>query len=182
MSKKQTPRGKAVENRVTTLFEGRIVRLYLKEVTLPNGRNASMEVIHHAGAAAVVPLHEDGSVTLIHQYRHAVGGWLYEIPAGLLEPEESPETCAGRELEEEAGLTAGRLVHLSSYHTTPGFTDEVVHLYLATKLTECPQRLEPDEIIERVRMPLAEAMEMIANGRITDGKTITGLLLAEQRV
>ncbi len=173
--------GKVVETRVTPIFEGRIVRLYQKEVILPNGRQASMEVIHHAGASAVVPLHEDGTVTLVHQYRHAVGGWLYEIPAGLLEPGEPPEACAARELEEESGLSAGRLTHLSSYHTTPGFTDEMVHLYLASELTDCPQRLEPDEVIELVRMPLAEALEKIATGQITDGKTIIGLLLAEKR-
>ncbi len=171
---------KAVENRVTPLFEGRVVRLYLKDVTLPNGQNTTLEVVHHAGAAAVVPLHEDGSITLVYQYRHAVGGWLYELPAGLLEPGEAPQDCAGRELEEEAGLRAGRLTRLSTYYTTPGFSDEVVHLYLATNLTPCKQRLEADEVIELVRMPLSEALGNIGNGTISDGKTIIGLLLADK--
>lgn len=172
---------KPVETRVETLYEGRIVRLYRKTVRLPHGGEARLEIVHHPGAAAVVPLHADGTVTLVHQYRHAVGDWLYELPAGLLEAGEPPMACAARELEEEAGLTAAALAPLATYHTTPGFTDEVVHLFLATGLTPCAQRLEADELLTLERLPLWEALAR-AGGGTGDGKTLIGLMLAARHL
>lgn len=172
---------KPAETNVETLYEGRIVRLYRKTVVMPHGGEARLEIVHHPGAAAVVPLHEDGSVTLVRQYRHAVGDWLLELPAGLLEPGEPPEACAARELEEEVGLSAASVEHLTTYHTTPGFTDEVVHLYLATGLTPCPQRLEEDELLTVVQLPLWEALAKAGNGT-GDGKTLIGLMLAARHL
>lgn len=158
------------------IYGGRIVRLYEREVELPNGHTVSLEIVHHPGAAAVVPLHDDGTITLVHQYRHAAGGYLYEIPAGLLEEGEQPAACARRELTEETGLTAGELTPLLWYHTTPGFSDEVVHLFLATGLSEGQTDHGHDEVIEVVRLPLDEALKRLRAGEITDGKTVIALL------
>lgn len=160
------------------IYAGRIVRLFEQDVELPNGHTARLEIVHHPGAAAVVPLHGDGTVTLVHQYRHAAGGWLYELPAGLLEDGEPPAACAARELAEETGLVAGRLTPLITYHTTPGFSDEVVHLFVGADLTEGEASPGHDEVLESVRMPLADALARIGSGAITDGKTIIGLLAA----
>ncbi len=161
------------------IYDGRIVHLYERDVELPNGHTVKLEIVHHPGAAAVIPLHDDGTVTLVHQYRHAAGGWLYELPAGLLEDGEDPAACAARELAEETGLTAGRLTPLITYHTTPGFSDEVVHLFVATDLTEGEASLDHDEVLECVRMPVADAIARIGTGGITDGKTVIGLLAAK---
>lgn len=147
-------------------------------MTLPNGATVELEVIRHQGASAVVPLQEDGTVLLIRQYRHAAGGFIYEIPAGKLDPGENPLACAERELEEETGRRAGRLEHLLTFFTTPGFTDEIIHIYLATELTPGTQRLEHDEVIEVVEMALEQALQRIADGTIRDGKTIIGLQTA----
>lgn len=160
------------------LHRGRVGSFGIEPVTLPNGMAIELEILRHPGASAVVPLHDDGSVTLIRQYRHAAGGMIWEVPAGKLEPGEPPAECAGRELEEEAGVRAGTLRLLASIHTTPGFTDEVIHLFLATDLSEVPARPEADEVIERHRLAGAEALAMIHRGEITDGKTICALFLA----
>ncbi|MEL6344637.1 MAG: NUDIX hydrolase [Myxococcota bacterium] len=162
-----------------SIYEGKVVRLGLETVTLPHGVTIDLEVIRHPGAAAVVPVHEDGSVTLIYQHRHAAGGMIYEVPAGKLEPLEDPILCAGRELEEEVQLRAGTLTHLSTIYTTPGFTDEQIHLYKATDLTPASEaQPEADEFIEVVRLPPAEVLQMIRDGRIVDGKSICALFLA----
>jgi len=174
-----TPRPDAREVASRAIYEGRIVRLYEKDVTLPNGHTARLEIVHHPGAAAVVPLHDDGTVTLVHQYRHAAGGWLHEIPAGLLEAGEAPLDCAARELTEETGLTASDVRPLMTYRTTPGFSDEVVHLFIATGLTEGQTDHGHDEVIEVARMPLAEAVARVRKGEIVDGKTVIALLALE---
>ena len=151
----------------------------VETVALPNGRVVDLAVLRHPGAAAVVPLHADGTVTLIRQHRHAAGGTIWEIPAGKLDPGESPAVCAARELAEEAGLV-GTLVHLTTIHTTPAFTDEVIHLYVATDLTDVPTQLDDDEVIAPVRMPLADALALIARGEMTDAKSIVALLMVER--
>lgn len=159
------------------IYKGRIVNLNLETVTLPNGHTVDLEVIHHPGAAAVVPVKDDGTVVLIRQYRHAVGGYIYEIPAGKLHPGEDPLRCAQRELEEEIGYRAGAFELLASLLTTPGFTDEVIHIYKGTGLTPGKQDLGHDEVLEVLEVPLEQAVRMIREGAIRDGKSIVGLQL-----
>jgi len=161
--------------KVREIYRGRVVNLNVETVTMPNGATVELEVIRHQGAAAVVPLKDDGSVVLIRQYRHATGGYIYEIPAGKLDPGEDPLHCAARELEEEIGCRASSLIRLLSFFTTPGFTDEVIHIFLATGLTPGTQHLDHDEVLEVVEMPLDAAIARIQDGTIRDGKTIVGL-------
>lgn len=157
------------------IYTGRVVTLNLDTVTLPNGATVELETIRHPGAAAVVPMKDDGTVVLIRQFRHAAGGFIYEIPAGKLGPGENPLLCAAREMEEEIGYRAGSLDLLTSIFTAPGFADEVIHIYLGTDLSPSKQQLEHDEVLEIVEMPLARALELIQDGTIRDGKTIVGL-------
>ena len=157
------------------IYTGIVVNLNVDTVTLPNGLTVDLEVVRHPGAAAVVPLKDNGTVILIRQFRHAAGGFIYEIPAGKLHPDEDPIVCAARELEEEIGYRAGRLELLSSIFTAPGFTDEVIHVYKGTRLTTGRQQLDRDEVLEVIEMPLLEAMRMIETGAIRDAKSIVGL-------
>lgn len=161
--------------RVKEVYRGRVVNLNLETVTLPNGVTVEMEIIRHQGAAAVVPLKDDGTVLLIRQYRHAAGGYIYEIPAGKLDPGEEPRHCAARELEEEIGCRAASLEPLLTFFTTPGFTDEVIHIFLAAGLSPGTQHLDHDEVLEVVEMPLDAAIARVVDGTIKDGKTIIGL-------
>jgi ADP-ribose pyrophosphatase len=158
-----------------TIFKGRVVTLNLETVTLPNGVTVELEVVRHPGAAAMVPVNDDGTVILIRQFRLAAGGFIYEIPAGKLQPGEDPQACAERELIEEIGRRATRMEKLSTFFTAPGFTDEVMHLFKATGLVPAPQALDHDEVLEIVEMPLAQALQMIRDGTIRDAKTIVGL-------
>jgi ADP-ribose pyrophosphatase len=157
------------------MYTGIIINVNVDTVTLPNGLTVNLEVVRHPGAAAVVPLKDDGTVFLIRQFRHAAGGFIYEIPAGKLNPGEDPAACAARELEEEIGYRAGKLELLSSIFTAPGFTDEVIHVYKATGLTTGRQQLDRDEVLDVIEMPLQEAMRMIETGAIRDAKSIVGL-------
>jgi ADP-ribose pyrophosphatase len=162
------------------IFRGRTIHVAVERVRLPNGREMDMELVHHSGAAAVVPLLEDGSVLLVRQYRYATGGWLLEIPAGKLDPGESPESCAIRETEEETGYRPGELQPLGWIWTTPGFADEKIWLFLATGLQQTTQVLGDDEVLSLERVPLAEAVEKAANGEINDSKSAVALLRARE--
>ncbi len=163
-----------------SLHRGRVGDFGLEDVVLPNGRAVTLEVLRHPGAAAVLPLHDDGTVTLLRQHRHAAGGTIWEVPAGKLEPDEDPTTCAARELQEEAGLV-GALEHVGAILPAPAYTDERIHLFLATQLRDAPDAPEADEILEPVRVPFDEALAMVKRGDITDGKTIAALLQAVLR-
>jgi len=154
--------------------------LITEPVDLPNGRRVDLDLLRHPGASAVVPFLDDGRVLMIRQYRYATGGELMEIPAGKLDPGEAPETCATRELEEETGYRAGRLEKLGAIWTSPGFTDEIIHLFAAYDLVPTEQRLEPDEIIQLVPMSLEEAVDGLS-AAVVDGKTATALLIADRR-
>jgi ADP-ribose pyrophosphatase len=157
------------------LYRGRVVHLRLEEVELPNGRSTTLEIVRHRGAAAVVAVDDQKQVVLIRQFRHAAGGFIWEIPAGVLEPGEAPVACAHRELEEEVGLRAGRMEELGSVLTAPGFCDERISLYLARDLSPAEQRLEHDEVLTVSRVPLSRAVAMIASGELCDAKSIAGL-------
>ncbi len=166
------------------IYDGRIVNLNVDTVRFPDGSTGELEMIRHSGAAAVLPLLDEGDgeepqVVLIRQYRYATDGYIYEVPAGRPDaPGEEWELCARRELEEETGLRAGRLQRLTTIYTTPGFTDERIHLFLATELTEGAQSRDQDEFMEVVRMPLSEALALIRDGEIVDAKSICTLLYA----
>jgi ADP-ribose pyrophosphatase len=160
------------------LFNGRVVKLSIDEVRLPDGRTARWERVSHPGAVGIVPLLEDGRVVMVRQYRHAVGGVLLEIPAGKLDTGESPEDTARRELAEEVGLKAGEMLKLAEFYNSPGYSDEYFHLFLARELSPEPGEPEADEFLEVEKIPLEEAARMISNGEIRDAKSIIGISLA----
>lgn len=151
-----------------------------ERVRLPNGRFAELDIVHHPGASAVVPFTDADAreVLLIRQYRHAAGGTILEVPAGKIDPGDTPDLCAARELEEEVGRRAGRLEKLGQIFTTPGFTDEVIHLYAAFDLEEVPMRHGPDEVIEVAPMSLEGALDLVWSGELTDAKSAMALVLA----
>jgi ADP-ribose pyrophosphatase len=157
------------------IFKGKVVDLSVDRVRLPNGNICELELIRHPGASVVVPVDSSGHVFLIRQYRHATGGFLLEAPAGKLDPGESPEACAAREVQEETGFLAGRLKSLGWIWTTPGFTDEKIWLFLGEELTPVPQGLQDDEVLSVERLPLDEAVSMALRGDITDAKSICAL-------
>lgn len=161
-----------------TVFEGKVVRLYLDLVRLPNGKVAEREVVLHWGAVGMVPIDAEGRVILVRQYRHAPGEDLLEIPAGKLAEGEDPLGCAIRELKEEIGCEARRWTKLASFYTSPGFSDERLHLYLAEGLVEGDAEPEEDEFLELVRMPLERALALVEEEGIKDSKTVAGLALA----
>ncbi|MBW2241232.1 MAG: NUDIX hydrolase [Deltaproteobacteria bacterium] len=163
------------------VYQGRSFTMQVEEAHLPNGRTVELDVLRHPGAAAVVPFETDDIVLLIRQYRHCAGGMIWEVPAGKLDGD-TPEVCAAKELEEEAGRRPGRLEKLGSVWTTPGFTDEVIHLFAAFDLEKVPARPEDDEIIEVVPTPLERALEMIWSGELRDGKSALALIHAARRL
>ncbi len=165
------------------IHEGAVISLDADTVRLPGGRTTTIDVVRHRGACAVVPFLTaptavDPVVLLIKQYRHATGSWLLEIPAGRLDPNESPEDCARRELREETGCTAADMTHMTSVWTTPGFSDERIHLFMATGLTRGSPAREVDELIEPTPLALTDALERISRGEICDAKTVAALLFA----
>ena len=163
------------------VFEGRIFNVTVD--TIREGElTYQREVVHHGGSAVIVPVHDDGTVVLVRQYRHPAVRYLLEVPAGTLAGGERPETGAARELEEELGLRAEQLEKLTEFFVSPGFSEEKMWVYLATGLTEGKQSPEEDEILEVVRLSIADALEMITSGEIQDAKTIIGLMLAAPRV
>jgi ADP-ribose pyrophosphatase len=157
------------------IYKGKVVTLNLETVELPNGVTAELEVVRHPGAVAIVPMKDDQTVILVRQFRHAAGGFLYEIPAGTLHPGEGPTSCAARELEEEVGYRASSLQLLTSIFTAPGFADEVIHIFKGTGLTPGQQNLDHDEVLDIVELSLEKAIAQIRDGTIRDGKTIVGL-------
>ncbi|MDE2981856.1 MAG: NUDIX hydrolase [Gemmatimonadota bacterium] len=163
------------------IHDGRVVHLSVDTVRFPDGSVGELELVRHRGASAVLPVlgseHDaDPEILLVRQYRYAAGGDIYEVPAGIIEPGETWEECAERELEEEAGVCAGRLVKLTTIHTTPGFTNEEIHLYAAFDLVPGRARADDDEFLEVVRLPLSRILEMVRAGEITDGKTLVTIL------
>lgn len=163
------------------IHTGRVLNLDIDSVRYPDGSTGELEMIRHPGAAAVVPVLSDPtgpdpSILMIRQFRHAADGVLWEIPAGRLEPEEEPIGCARRELLEEAGVTAGAIEPLTAIWTTPGFTDELIHLFWARDLTKAAAAREADEFIEVVPRPLSEVLQDIRLGAVRDAKTVVSIL------
>lgn len=164
------------------VFRGRTIQLFLEPVDLPNGQRIELEVVHHPGAAAIAAVDEEGYVTLIRQFRHAAGGYIWELPAGKLDAGEPPLACAIRELREETGLLATEIREIGSILTTPGFCNERIHLFLARGLSQGDASLEDDEVLTVSQFPLADALAMIQRGEICDAKSIAGLFLASREL
>lgn len=182
---RERTRGAKPEHQVgrREVYQGKIFRLDKDTARFPDGSQSEFDIVRHPGAAAVVPFlndpdGEEPQVLLLRQFRYAADGYIYEIPAGRLDGDEEPAHCAARELKEETGCTAERIEPLFTMFTTPGFTDETIHVFMATGLTHGQSAREPDEFAEVVIMRLAEALELIQAGAIPDGKTALALLFA----
>jgi len=160
------------------VFRGRLLSLRVDTVLLPDGRTTTREVVEYSGAVAVVALTGEMEVVMVRQYRHPAGRELVEIPAGKIEEGENPEACARRELEEETGYTAASWQCLGRFYSTPGFSSELMHLYLARGLLSHGQTPDEDEFVEVVRVPFKKALGMVLQGEICDAKSICGLLWA----
>ncbi len=167
---------------IRNVFTGRVLTLNLERVRLPNGRVAELEIAHHPGGAAVVAVDADGRVCLLRQFRHAARGWLTELPAGKLDSGEPPLECAQRELAEEAGVLATHWEKLGEFYSSPGVLSEVIHLFLARDLAATEARPEEHEVLEARWIPLDEAVELAASGRMQDAKSVIGLLWARAKL
>lgn len=163
------------------VYDGRVVTLRLKHLELADGRKHLREIVEHAPGAAVVAVDQEGQVLLVRQLRPAVGTALLELPAGLVDPGERPVEAARRELEEETGYVASAMEPLVAFYTSPGFTNEVIHIFVASGLRQTATRRDEEEEIEMVRMPVEQAIQQVMHGEISDAKTITGLLAYTRR-
>jgi ADP-ribose pyrophosphatase len=163
------------------IFEGRVIKVSVDTVDLPNGVRLPLEIVRHPGGAAAVAIDADNRVCLLHQFRHAAGGYIYELPAGKLEPDEPPEVTVRRELAEEAAVSARNWQSLGTYFSSPGVFTEIMHLYLATDLSPAIAAPEAGEVFQIEWWPLEVALERALNGELTDGKTIIGILRAAAR-
>lgn len=174
-----TPPKESHPRRIRThaIHNGRLIRLNRDTVDLPNGKRVELDIVHHPGGAVVVALNARGEVCLLEQFRHAVDGYIWELPAGCIDPEDAtPLDTARRELEEEAGWVAAQWESLGSIYTTPGFCDEVLHLFLARELAETRTNRGESELIEVCWLPLSEAVNRVLTEKIKDSKTIVALL------
>ena len=157
------------------IYQGKVIDLLMESVKLPGGMQTELEIIRHPGGAVALALNEADEICLIRQYRHATGGWLWELPGGRIEAGEEPLVCAERELREEVGLAAENWEPLVSFWSTPGFCREILYLFCATGLSEAALQRDPDEVIETHWLPVSRALEWFDNGIITDAKTMLGL-------
>lgn len=164
------------------LYEGRVIDVSLDRVRLPNGLEVALEIIQHPGGAAAVAIDDQERVCLVRQYRHAAGGWLWELPAGRIDPGEVPFETARRELAEEAGVSAADWIDLGPMHSSPGVFTEVIHLWLARTLEHVGQSHEPDELMEVHWLPFNQALDWCSDGTITDAKTLIGLFRTDARI
>lgn len=163
---------------ITPIYQGRVITLNVERVELPNQSIADLEIVHHPGGAAVAAVDAQGRICLLKQYRHAAGGWIWELPAGKIDNKEPPLDTAQRELGEEAGMQATQWQHLGEYFSSPGVFTEIIHLYLATGLTATPSRPEEHEVFEVTWRPLTEVVAMAHSGELRDAKSIIAVLRA----
>ncbi len=162
------------------IFEGKIIKLRRDTVLLPNGNEATREVVEHPGGVAVVALNDQNEVYMVRQFRYPFGEVIQEIPAGKLDAGEDPFDCCTRELEEETGLSAGRYDYLGKFMVSPGFCHEWIHIYLARDLSVGKAHLDPDEFLEVEKIPMEKLMDMIMQNQLQDGKTVIGILMANE--
>lgn len=160
------------------IFSGEIIKLYLDRVKLPSSKIATREKVSHPGAVGIVPVNSEGKIFLVKQYRYPVKKVLMEIPAGKIDKNEIPLECARRELREEIGAEGGNFIHLITFYSSPGFCDEIMHLYLAVNFNRGENNPEDDEFLQVVEINLKDAMSYINSGRLKDAKTIIGIILA----
>jgi len=161
-----------------TIYEGKVFDLRLDRVRMPNGRETTLDIIQHPPAVTLIPVDDEGNILFVRQYRHAVGDEILELPAGVMEDGESPEVCAGREIREETGMSAGSLQPLGEFHQVPGYSTEYMYIYLARDLKPAPLPGDEDEYISVERYSVDRAYEMAMHGEIVDAKTLASLLLA----
>ena len=164
------------------VHKGHIIDLYQDTIELPEGKTAEWDYIHHKGAAAIVPVDQDGNVIMVRQYRNAIEKWTLEIPAGGLNPNEDMKTCAMRELEEETGYHTDDAIHLIDIYTTVAFCNEKIGIYYTNQLSSTKQHLDEDEYVTIETYPLEDLIQMIYDGVIEDAKTIAGLLAYKTKV
>ena len=164
-----------------TIFQGRIIRLVARDLVLPNGRKTRFHIVEHPGAVAIVPVHANGDVVLLRQFRPSIGQEIYEIPAGTIEKGEAPLATAKREIIEETGFKAKQWSKIAEFYTAPGFCTELMHVYLAKGLTPAQLPGDADEIITTVRMSIDAALKLIRTKKIRDAKSIAGLMIYHGR-
>lgn len=162
------------------IYKGRQFSFYKERITLPHNVDAEMAFVRHPGSAVIVPLFEDQTIGVIRQYRYVINDYIYEIPAGTIDSGESPVQCAGRELEEETGYSASRLIPLGKTYLLPAYSDEISYLYLARDMTRSVQNLDEDEIIEVHRFKIQDLLKMIDSGIVIDALSILAILRAIQ--
>jgi len=164
------------------IFQGNIIKVESLTVKLPNGKEATRDIVLHPGASAIVPLNDKNEIYMVRQFRKPLNKELLEIPAGKLDKDEDPLTCAVRELKEETGLEAKKVKHMLSVHTSAGFCNEVIHLFLATDLIEGDACADEDEFISSEKVSISKLVDMVLNNQITDAKSVIGILLADKVV
>lgn len=183
MSEPRDSAGTPGRLRTERVYRGRVINVDIDTVRYPNGQSGELEIVRHPGASAVVPFltdpaSDDPQLLLIKQYRYAGGGFMYEVPAGKLDGDEDPRVCAERELQEEVGCTARRLDHLYTFYTTPGFTDERIHAFMATGLERGETKHEHDEFMSVEVVRLSDALELIRSGELNDAKSALAIMYA----
>jgi ADP-ribose pyrophosphatase len=166
----------------TTIYRGRAFNVRRDAIRFPNQNTVNLDIIEHVGAVTILPLDSEDCILFIRQYRHAVGMELLELPAGTLSPDELPEHCALREIREETGFAAGKLVKIGEFYLAPGYSTEYMHLYLATDLHPDPLPGDEDEFITLERIPIGQAYQLALNGGLQDGKSLAALLLARHLI
>lgn len=168
----------AATQAITPVYAGRVVQLNVEQVRLPNGAQATLEIVHHPGGAAVLALDDQHRICLLRQFRHAAGGWIWELPAGKIDNREDPLHTAQRELAEEAGCQATQWRSLGDYLSSPGILTEVVHLFMATGLQQVESATEEHEVLEVHWLDSQQVMQMAFDGELRDGKSLAALLRA----